>query len=482
MVGPFAGHRLERVGDGDDPGFEGDLRRRAGPKGNPSRRSARGGGAPIPPRPAARLRPGSSARSGRGPPVPSARRRRAGSTCAGWRLRCRACPRRGGARRGEAVRADVAESPTRSPIATQIWATVSQCLRLPASFASSVRARVTARARCSGDGPAWRRSTGSTGRASRGLNTTALALVRLASYSARSAWPTIRSRPSVPIDSVSPIDTARDPNSDAGLLVEPAGDRQALDVSPAGQDDHELVAARAMDDSVVADDALDAVGDLLDAGVACDVALYVVDLLQPVEIDREDDERRAAGVSFGDRGRQRLLERALVAQPGQVVRPGLLGQLADGSIPPAPGQRDQGDERDERSQHGCDRCRAFLQPRQDPRVGDRARVGLGRRGRRRISAHLCERVPGRSSACRGARGTRPRGQGRRARRVGRCRARSAPAPRGGGPCGPLPHRRISPGRRDPVRRWSGAPGRAAPAPARCAQNSHAGRRPRGRTR
>ena len=61
--------------------------------------------------------------------------------------------------------------------------------------------------------------------------------------------------------------------------------------APAGQDDHELVAAGAVDAAVGADDFAEAVADLPDLHVAGRMAVAVVDLLQAVEVDRQQRER-----------------------------------------------------------------------------------------------------------------------------------------------------------------------------------------------
>ena len=87
----------------------------------------------------------------------------------------------------------------------------------------------------------------------------------------------------------------------------------------AGQDERELVAADAAGELAAARDAAQARADLREHLVAGDVAVRVVQLLEPVEVHDRDGERRALAIRARDLAGQPLLERAAVGEARQRV-------------------------------------------------------------------------------------------------------------------------------------------------------------------
>ncbi len=101
---------------------------------------------------------------------------------------------------------------------------------------------------------------------------------------------------------------------------------------PAGQDDHELVAAGAVDAAVDTDDFAKAVGDLPDLQVARRMTATVVDRLQPVEVDGEQRERLRGLGSTRDRQTEVVLEGAAIPEARQRVGASLCRELVDASL------------------------------------------------------------------------------------------------------------------------------------------------------
>ena len=113
------------------------------------------------------------------------------------------------------------------------------------------------------------------------------------------------------------------------VLVDPSGEVEAVPCAPAREDDHELVTTGPVHTALTADNLPQGVGDLPDLHVARGVTASVVDLLQPVKVDREQRERLRRLCPSGDRDAEVVFERAAVSEPGQRVGPGLRGELVD---------------------------------------------------------------------------------------------------------------------------------------------------------
>ncbi len=107
-------------------------------------------------------------------------------------------------------------------------------------------------------------------------------------------------------------------------------DRDLVGDDPVGarEDDHELVAAVAIDAVVLAGRFRDRARDSAEEGVAGRVAAGVVERLEPVEVEHQDRERPAQSAGL-DRLAELALERAVVAQPGQRVE---IGPDPDGAV------------------------------------------------------------------------------------------------------------------------------------------------------
>src|SRR5581483_4915157 len=87
--------------------------------------------------------------------------------------------------------------------------------------------------------------------------------------------------------------------------------------------------ARPVDPALRPDLLLDAAGDGPDVRVPGLVSLNVVDLLQPIEVEREEREGRAVGVAPFDHRREVVLERAVVRETGEAVGAGDLREVLD---------------------------------------------------------------------------------------------------------------------------------------------------------
>ena len=95
------------------------------------------------------------------------------------------------------------------------------------------------------------------------------------------------------------------------------------------QEQEELVAAEAGDEVALADGALERAGDGLERLVAAGVAELLVDLLEAVEVDRDDAEAAAGRDDLLHLRAQLLVQVAVVGQAGQRVGGGeLLEALA----------------------------------------------------------------------------------------------------------------------------------------------------------
>jgi len=102
-------------------------------------------------------------------------------------------------------------------------------------------------------------------------------------------------------------------------LVSVAWGANRADHSAARQERHEFVAAGPVDGAPTPDLVADARGDRFNVLVARLMALDVVDLLEAVEVEREQRERRPAGVALLDRLGEVILERAVVPESGEAV-------------------------------------------------------------------------------------------------------------------------------------------------------------------
>ena len=109
----------------------------------------------------------------------------------------------------------------------------------------------------------------------------------------------------------------------------------------AHQREHELVAAQAAAQVAGAQLALKLAGELLERLVADRMAPRVVDLLELVEVHRDDRDRVVLAGGAAQLGLQAVVERALVGQPGERVLEGerLERLLADGHLVGQPARR-----------------------------------------------------------------------------------------------------------------------------------------------
>ncbi len=121
-------------------------------------------------------------------------------------------------------------------------------------------------------------------------------------------------------------------------------ERQPVPVAAAGQESHELVAAGAIDDPCVADGPPETLGDLADVGVARRMPVRVVDLLQPVEVDRHQRQHGSGRAAVRQCVGEVVMKRPVVAEVRQVVGPRLPLELFDpcvGRRPPPVRRNDQ---------------------------------------------------------------------------------------------------------------------------------------------
>ena len=138
------------------------------------------------------------------------------------------------------------------------------------------------------------------------------------------------------------------PWSGAIATPQPAGDAHLLAIHPKGRrhlgddalgqgghlgeadridlDDGEFVRAETADDVVRPDRRAQPVGHAFDDGVAGFVTEGVVDILDPIEVDRMDRQQAVALVETGKRAAQPLGEMAAVGEAGQRV---VIGEKLD---------------------------------------------------------------------------------------------------------------------------------------------------------
>src|SRR4051794_20812524 len=102
-------------------------------------------------------------------------------------------------------------------------------------------------------------------------------------------------------------------------LADPLGEMLRAVLSCFGEYDDELLAAIAGDDVDLAHLFPDPVGHLDEHGVTDLVAVRVVDLLEPVQVEHQQRQRPAEPGGAVDFARERLLEEPVVAQPGEAV-------------------------------------------------------------------------------------------------------------------------------------------------------------------
>ena len=124
------------------------------------------------------------------------------------------------------------------------------------------------------------------------------------------------------------------PEGGTRQLVDRAGHCEGVPAAAVGQQQRELVAARAVDRAFAARRLAQAFARLPQICVAGLMPLRVVDPLQPVEVDRHQGEGRAAGGTGLHCGGEVVVEGAVVAKAGEAVGRGLeLGLLerSDGS-------------------------------------------------------------------------------------------------------------------------------------------------------
>ncbi len=143
-------------------------------------------------------------------------------------------------------------------------------------------------------------------------------------------------------------------------------------------DGHEFVAAIARPELAAAQDPRHPMRDRLQHQVADQMAVPVVDRLEPVEVDHEDRDLGPVAVGAADRGVQRFAERRAIGEPRQDVvhreRPDLPFRLDDGRLGFLQGGAEGAPERDctgdREDQHQADGRHAALLD-DDELLGDR---------------------------------------------------------------------------------------------------------------
>ena len=131
-----------------------------------------------------------------------------------------------------------------------------------------------------------------------------------------------RWRATGPIDSVRPMLERALLDRRARRLVDLVSERECVPVALARQQHHELVAADAVDGPVTGRRLPEHLADAFDVAVARLVALRVVDLLQPVEVERHQREDRARRGAAVDLRPEVVMEGAMVPEARQVVGAG----------------------------------------------------------------------------------------------------------------------------------------------------------------
>ncbi len=174
------------------------------------------------------------------------------------------------------------------------------------------------------------------------------------------------------------------------MLARPGGGAQALGElhravgARGGQRDRELVAADAVGAVARALGRADRLRKRLQALVAGLVAVLVVDGLEVVEVDEHERERRRGAADALELAREVLVERAVVAQPGERVGDGDLRQALElgraRRVEPAPeaqdDQRERGEQREADAERDPDRALGPHALRaHGGAVGERARLG-----------------------------------------------------------------------------------------------------------
>ena len=106
-------------------------------------------------------------------------------------------------------------------------------------------------------------------------------------------------------------------------MAQPADQRGRLVLVPRPEaEDRELVAADARDRVALADDVLESAGKADQYLVTCAVAADVVDLLEPVQVERDDGERLPGPARAAKSLLDALVEQHAVRQTGQWVTKG----------------------------------------------------------------------------------------------------------------------------------------------------------------
>ncbi len=241
--------------------------------------------------------------------------------------------------------------PSRAPIATARPETVSEWLLPPASLASTARARAATSASW-GVGvaipfPAFRRLEG--------WKTTVVTSPRLASYRAMSACWISRWRDSVPRRLGDTDADGAPAEGGPSEPVERARDREGVPAPAAREQRHELVAACAVDRPLVTDGLPEAPARVAEVLVAGLVPLRVVDLLEPVEVDRHQREAGSTLRTCLDRRGQVVVEGTVIPEPGEAVRSRRYPQEGDLGVAhqPVASEREQREEEGDEDQLGA---------------------------------------------------------------------------------------------------------------------------------